>query len=224
MPFIGTVEFRNAWATSPASAPAPPANDIKVAGNAAPTMVSTGLTLLSVVTDVDDGAGYITLPFSFFFFGTDYGNNATNFYWNTNNVLGFGTSNGTITWTANTGRGVLIGNADRRTNAFYYSGKLTGSNYDFINYLLWAQNIYNDGARDAIQWQIRMFRGTTIQYIEVRAGRAPATGGQWNITNGTTFQNTYGAFTNVSVSTSFVLQSDGNGSNWQFFNNYYIPL
>ena len=37
-------------------------------------------------------------------------------------------------------------------------------------------------------------------------------------------QNTYGAFTNVGANTSFVLQSDGNGNNWQFFNNHRIPV
>jgi hypothetical protein len=222
MPFIGTVEFRNAWATQPASAPS--GNDIKVAGNGAANLTTTGMTVLSGVSGQDDTFAYITLPFDFFFFGTNYGNNASNFYWNTNNVIGFGAGNGTITWASNTGRGVLIGNTDRRTNTFYYSPMLTASNYNYINYVLFAQNIYNDNVPNAIQWQIRMFRSVTIQYIEVRASTAPATGGVWNITNSTIFQNTYGGFTNVGAGTSFVLQSDGNGSNWQFFNNYNIPV
>ena len=226
MPFIGTVERNFAWATVPAPAPAPPppSGDIKVAGNGAANLSITGMTILSGVSGQDDTFAYVTLPFSFFFFGTDYGNSATNFYWNTNNVLGFGAGVNTISWAANTGLGVLIGNADRRTTTFYYSPKQTASGYDYINYVLDFRNLYNDIPATSIKWQIRMFRSATIQYIEVRASTAPATGGAWNITNGTTFQNTYGAFTNVSAGSSFVLQSDGNGNNWQFFNNYNIPV
>lgn len=222
---MNSVERVFAFATLPAApAPAPPGVDIKVAGNGAANLSTTGMTVLSGVSGQDDAFAYVTLPFPFFFFGTDYGNSATNFYWNTNNVLGFGTGVNTITWTANTGRGVLIGNTDRRTNTFYYSPLQTASGYNYINFVLFAQNIYNDSVPNAIQWQIRMFRSASIQYIEVRASTAPATGGTWNITNGTTFQNTYGAFTNVSAGSSFVLQSDGNGNNWQFFNNYRIPV
>lgn len=201
-------------------------SDIKVSGNGAANTSVTGLTTMTAVSGVDDGFGTLPVPFDFFFFGTNYGNgNNGGMYWNTNNVIGFGTGNGTITWVANTGRGVLIGNTDRRTNTFSYAAtKSTASGYDYINTVLFAQNIYNDGVPNAIQWQIRLFRGTTIQYIEVRARTAPSTGGTWNITNGTTFQNTYSSFTNVTANSSFVLQSDTNGNNWQFFNNYNIPV
>lgn len=119
----------------------------------------------------------------------------------------------------------MIGNYDRRTNTFYYSAtKSTLNGYDYVNMVLFEQNLYYDNIANAVKWQIRFFRSAEIQYIEVRANTAPTNGGVWNITNGTTFQNTYGGFTNVSAGNSFVLQSDGNGNNWQFFNNYYIPI
>jgi hypothetical protein len=204
----------------------PSGTDIKVSGNGAANVSLTGLTTLSAVSGQDDSFAYFTVPFDFFFFGTNYGNgNNTGIFWNTNNVLGFGAGNGTITWAANTGRGILIGNLDRRTNTFAFQATAsTAQGYSYTNNVLFAQNIYNDSVPNAIQWQIRLFRSPTIQYIEVRASTSPASGGTWNITNGTAFQNTYGAFTNVGANTSFVLQSDGNGNNWQFFNNHRIPV
>ena len=90
--------------------------------------------------------------------------------------------------------------------------------------LLFGQNVYNDGVPNAMQFQIRMFRGSSFQYIEIRCKQAPSTAGAYNITNGTAFQNTYGSFTNMVSNQSFVLQSDINGNNWTFYNNYYVNI
>ncbi len=225
MPFFGSIEASAGFGRAQPASTQPIAGDIKASGNGAANLTTTGMTIASGISGVDDGFATIPIPFDFFFFGTNYGNSLNNgIYWNTNNVLGFGAGNGTITWLANTGRGVLLGNFDRRTNSFYYSGLLTSGSYSYINFVLSAQNVYNDGVPNAIRWQIRLFRSTTIQYIEIRASTAPASGGQWNITNGTAFQGTFAPFTNVTAGSSFVLQSDGNGNNWQFFNNYNIPI
>lgn len=224
MPFASATS--GAFGYGRATAQTVTGTDIKVAGNGTANTSLTGLTTLTAVSGQDDTFAYFTVPFDFFFFGTNYGNgNNTGIYWNTNNVIGFGAGIGTITWAANTGRGILIGNVDRRTNTFAFQATAsTAQGFSYTNNVLFAQNIYNDGVPNALQWQIRLFRSPTIQYVEVRASTAPATGGAWNITNGTTFQNTYGAFTNVTAGSSFVLQSDGNGNNWQFFNNYRIPV
>jgi len=196
-----------------------------ISGNATTTMNTSGLTVLSAVSGQDDSFAVIPLNFDFYFFGTNYGNSLNSgIYWNTNNVIGFGPGNGTITWTANTGRGILLGNADRRTNTFYYSSTQTSSGYSYITCLLFAQNIYNDGVPNAIQFQIRIFRGPSYQYIEIRCKQAASTPGAFNITNGTTFQNTYGSYSNMVANQSFVLQSDLNGNNWTFFNNYYVNI
>jgi hypothetical protein len=195
------------------------------AGNLTTTMDTTGLTSLAGVAGQDDVGVTFPVNFDFFFFGTNYGNGLNSgIYWNTNNVIGFGTAIGTITWVANTGRGVLIGNTDRRTNTFWYSGTLSSSGFSYIKCLLFGQNIYNDGIPNAMQFQIRMFRSSSVQYIEVSCKQAPSTAGVYNITNGTAFQNTYGSFTNMTANQSFVLQSDGNGNNWTFYNNYYVNL
>ena len=225
MPFIASVEGRFGYGTPPVAS-TPAAGDIKVSGNGAANLSTTGMTALAGVAGQDDAAAQMTVPFDFFFFGSNYGNNLNGgFWWSTNNVFVFGASNATISWAANTGRGILIGNTDRRTNTLNYTSTIqTSSGYNYMNFVLSAQNIYNDGVANAVRWQMRLFRSPTRQYVEIRANTAPATGGAWNITNGTTFQNTYGAFTNVTAGSSFVLQSDGNGNNWQFFNNYNIPV
>ena len=196
-------------------------------GNATTTMSITGLTNLAGVQGQDDVG--VTIPgitFDFFFFGTNYGNGANSgIYWNTNHVLGFGATNATISWLANTGRGILLGNADRRTNNFYYSTTQSSSGYSYLNCLLFGQNIYNDGVTNAVQYQLRFFRGPSAQYVEIRCKQAPSTAGTYNITNGTAFQNTFvSPFTNMVNNQSFVLESDLNGNNWKLYNNYYINL
>jgi hypothetical protein len=210
-----------------------------ISGNATTNMSTTGFTQLTAVAGVDDGFAYIPTDasFNFFFFGTDYGkNNVVNgIYWNTNNVVGFGTGVNTITWVANTGRGVLIGNADRRTNQFWYSPMTTSGTSKITQFLLFFQNIYNDGVTNAGQYRIRLIRSSTKQYIEVRIFKGSggansgtiSTTGQWNITNGTTFQGTYGSTFNSTFpadNTSFVLSSDINGNNWTFTNTAYVNI
>ena len=223
MPLLTTMSGVFGYGRPPA--PVNAAGDIKVSGNGTADMTVTGLTQLAGVAGQDDAAAQLPIPFDFYFFGSNYGNNLNSgFWWCTNNVLVFGGSNATITWAANTGRGILLGNSDRRTNTFYYSGGSNASGYNYMNMVLNAQNYYSDGVANAIKWQIRLFRSPTRQYVELRANSSGATSGTWNITNGTAFQNTYGAFTNVAAGASFVLQSDGNGNNWSFFNNYRIPV
>ena len=106
----------------------------------------------------------------------------------------------------------------------YYSSAQTSGSFQYINLVLYGQNIYSDGVANAIKWQMRMVRGTSFQYIELRANTAPSTAGTWNITNGTTFQNTFTGFTNVTAGSSFVLRSDLQGNNWTLFNNNSLPF
>lgn len=203
-------------------------DNVLTAGNGLANLTTTGMTILSGVTGVDDGFAYVPLAMDFSFFGTSYRTPASGatsgLYWNTNNVIGFGTGTTTILWLANTGRGIILGNSDRRTNTMYYSSIQTSKGYDYINFVLSAQNRYNDSIPNAIRWQIRLFRGSSKQYVELRASTAPATAGTYNITNGTAFQNTFGAFTGVTANSSFVLESNLTGSTWTFYNNYYIDI
>lgn len=211
-----------------------------VAGNATTTMSIVGGTAIPGVAGQDDAFGYIPTSASFpwYFFGSNYGSGAANsLYWNTNNVIGFGTGNNTITWAANTGRGILVGNTDRRTNSAYYFPETTSGNYRILKTNYFFQNIYNIGSANEGQFELRMVRNVANgnQYMEFRIYKgspsvnsgAVTTPGTWNLTNGTTFQATFGTTFNITYpagNTSFVLSSDQNGSNWTFSNAYYLNV
>lgn len=195
-------------------------------GNASANMNTTGLTNLSEVMGQDDTFGYIPLTFNFYFYGINYGNSQNSgIYWNTNNVIGFGPGNGggQNQWDVNN-KAITIGNMDRRTNNFYYSGKLTSNGFEYINTLLFAQNHWLDTVPNTIQYQIRLFAGNNLQYIEIRSAASPSTAGNWNITNGTVFQNTFNSFINTIPTQSCVLVSNNTGSKWNFYNNYYVNI
>lgn len=206
--------------------PAAAADTFMVAGNAAANMNSNGMTQLTGVAGADDSFGYVPLPFPFYFYGNNFSNSTpvTNpaFYWNTNNVLGFGNGNGSIGWSV-ANPAILIGNADRRTNTFFYSGIQTSGTTNYMNMLLWAQNFYNDSTPNVIRYQIRFFRSPNYQYVELRINGFGATQGNWNITNGSAYQDLFSGYT-ATAGTSWVLRSDLNGNNWTFSNNYYINI
>ena len=198
-------------------------------GNAPANMSITNMSSLISVRGLDDGAAYVPFDMDFLVFGSNYRSPGRQggMYWNTNNVFGFGTSNGTISWLATTGIGIILGNTDRRTNNFAVTSTIqTLSNTNFINSVLYAQNRYDDGVLSSLQWQMRLFRSPNYQYVEVRMSTVGATNGSWNITNGTTFQGTFGAraTTAGAKGSSFVLRSDLNGFNWTLFYSYYIDL
>lgn len=244
MPFLSSTAAALGYGRIPQVASSP--DPAIVSGNATTTMNTTGGTVLSGITGVDDGFAYIPTDatFSFFFFGTDYGNGAAQgIYWNTNNVLGFGTGTNTIQWTATTGRGVLCGNFDRRcdTNALYFP-LTTSSGCRILRMQMNFRNVYNAGSANEGRMEVRMIRNTSTgtQYIEFRVfkGSGGANGGAitsagyaannaWNITNATAFQNTFGttfASTFPADNRSFVLRSDNLGNTWTFFNTSYVNV
>ncbi len=209
-----------------------------ISGNATTTMNTTGFTQITGLAGVDDNAANIptNASFNFNFFGTNYGlANANGIYWSTNNALGFGTADATITWVANTGRGVLLGNMDRRCSSFWYSPMTTSGTSQITTLLASFQNYFNTGSANEGQMQIRLIRSSTRQYIEVRVykgrgtanGGAISTAGAWNLTNGTTFQGTFGSTFNTAFpadNTSFVLSSDLNGNSWTFSAASYVGI
>jgi hypothetical protein len=217
-----------------------------VAGNATTTMNTAGGTVMSEITNADDSFAYIPTnsTFPFFFFGTNYGSGAaTGIYWNTNNVIGFSMGTGNIQWSATTGLGILCGNYDRRcdTNALYWPIQSIGS-FRILRFQANFRNYYSGGVGNEGRMEVRMIRDTASgrQYIEFRIfkGSGGANGGaisvagyggnnNWNITNGTTFQNTYGTTflsTFPADNTSHVLSSDSTGSTWTFNNTSYVNI
>ena len=238
MPFLASVEGTFNYGRGNTSSENP-----IVAGNATTTMSIVGATAIPGVASVDDGFGYIPTSASFpwFFFGTNYGSGAaSSFYWNTNNVVGFGTGvgPGTTSWIATTGRGILFGNTDRRTdpNAYYFPETTNGA-FRILKISCFFRNIYNVGVAGEGQMEIRFVRNTVsgLQYIECRVYKgspsvnsgAITTSGTWNITNGTTFQGTFGTTFNTTFpagNTSFTLSSTAAGSNWTFSNATYLNV
>uniref|UniRef100_A0A6C0DP29 Uncharacterized protein n=1 Tax=viral metagenome TaxID=1070528 RepID=A0A6C0DP29_9ZZZZ len=238
MPFLGTLEGtfgfgRNAYDAS---------NPI-LSGNALTSMISTGATIMATITGVDDQTAPLPTDatFNFSFFGSNYGAGATGnngIYWSTNNVVGFGVPSNTTSWSATTGRGVLLGQYDRRTDAYAcYFPIATSGNYKILRFQAWFRNYYSAGVANEGGIEVRLAKNTINgnQYIETRVYKgsggarsgAIATVGQFNITDQVSYKGTFGstfASTFPADNTSFVLSSDANGSNWTFSNTSYLNI
>jgi hypothetical protein len=195
-----------------------------VAGNAAANMSNVGMTAL-VSTYQDDIANPWTLPIDFYFLGTNYGKNLNGgMGWDSNFVISFSLSANDITW-PNTKPGVCLGNYDRATNTFHYSGALTSGSAQYVNCVLQGQNVYNDGLTYAVKYQYRLIRDTSYQYIEVRAAAAPAIQGTWKIVSGPPGGNVQLALgTYVGTGQSGVWQSSLTGTGWTWFANSYVNI
>ena len=193
-------------------------------------MSTTGMTLLSSISGVDDGFAYIPFNMDFKFYGNTYNSSGSSdtsnaVYWCTNNVLGFGVGTNTITWAATTGKGFLSGNADRRTNTCYSSYTSSGG-ISILKIVLSFQNNYADGVPNAGKYQIRLIRDTNLskQYYEVRSNSGVSTGGNWSVTNGSTY-NPSAYITNISSGTSYVLVNNNlNGDSWTYVANSYVNV
>jgi hypothetical protein len=184
-----------------------------------------GTTTLPALTNQDNAIGSLDSgAFTFYFFGTNYQNNIR---WDSNNVLvfGFGFSSYT-SWTQTTGKGILLGHADRKSNTVKVC-PITNVNGYSIKRILIDSN-YSNVDYNTIKMEIRLIRGPIAQYVEVRFSQWNILNnnvGIWNITDGTTFKNIMTNYSPISsILTSFVLKSDLNGENWEFFGNSHINL
>ena len=197
------------------------AKSIMLAGNVSGNMDTTNGSSMGIDGADDSSASIGTVGFSFFFFGTDYNNNI---FWSSNQVLQFGTNTGTITWYANTGRGILLGNFDRRTNWSRHFPTYTNNNHSIKRLVVNHANYWNVNGSE-IQMEIRLIRGPLYQYIEVRMAQwAAGSGGNWNLTDGVSYYNVFSGAPPIGSGGSCVIRSDLNGYNWQAFNGYYINL
>lgn len=123
----------------------------------------------------------------------------------------------------------MIGNFDRRNNAFWYSSLLTGStsSIKYINLLFFGQNLYTDNAPNVLQYEITMAIDGVKQYVQIKTAGVGSNVGQWNIANSSpSFLNTCGTFdsTGPVVGGSYVFESDVTGTNWSFYPNYHLSL
>ena len=195
----------------------------RVSGNISGNMSTTGGTQIGL-TGTDDGSASVgTIGFPFYFFGTDHGSNNT-INWNTNQVLQFGTSVTTITWSSTTGRGILLGNYDRRTNSIYSFNYTTVNGYNIKRIIIDQANYYGTAGSE-IKMEIRFIRGASYQYIEIRMNQWTAgVAGNWNLTDGSSYYNVFSAAPPIGTGQSLVMRSDLNGNSWTVFNQNYINL
>ncbi len=111
---------------------------------------------------------------------------------------------------------------------------------------MFFRNFYASGSGNEGQMAVRFVKNTVTgtQYVEFRIyrgsggangglittagyGARPTANGGWNITNGTAFQDTFAntyASTFPADNTSFVLESDSNGSIWSFTNTSHLSI
>ena len=201
----------------------------------------------------DDGYSYLPFTgMDFYFFGTNYGNSngttpSNSIYMNTNYAFGFGTGQLLYEgWPANL-PAILFDFFDSYNIASYVSppqnGTISGVKYvrivttgtDYLSYV--------DGDTTVKKaYEIYYVRDTCFQYMQFNCSLEDVDRTQYNananisnITNGTAFQNTFGStvgsFGNNPPNTggpqtdgSYVIRSDLNGSNWQFFPNTNLVL
>ena len=195
-----------------------------VSGAGAANMSNVGMTAL-VSAYQDDTANPWTLPMDFYFLGTNYGKNLNGgMGWDSNFVISFSLSGNDITW-PDSKPGVCLGNYDRATNTFHYSGLQTSGSIQYINCVLQGQNIYNDSLAYAVKYQYRLIRDVQYQYIEVRCAAGPTTQGTWKVSGGPPGGNVQiatGAF--VGTNASGVWRSSATGTGWTWFANSYVTF
>jgi hypothetical protein len=189
-------------------------------------MVTTGLTQISALASIDDGSAALTIPFDFFFFGTNYGNNNNGgIFLNTNNAIVFGGANSAATFLATTARAILFGAANRRINTAHISGVISSSNaYNYVRVLVFAQNSFNDGVANALQYEIRFIVGNNIQAIQINVATTPATQGTWDVSDGTSFYGIFGQYFSVAANKTVLLISDTTGREWSVYYGSSIAL
>jgi hypothetical protein len=195
-----------------------------VSGAGVANMSNVGMTAL-VSAYQDDTANPWTLPMDFYFLGTNYGNNLNGgMGWDSNFVISFSLSGNDINWPV-TKPGVLLGNHDRATNTFHYSGLQTSGAIQYINCVLQGQNIFNDSLAFAVKYQYRLIRDNQYQYIEVRGSVGPTTQGTWTVVSGPPGGNVLLATgTAVGTGQSGVWRSSATGTGWTWFANSYVTF
>jgi hypothetical protein len=191
-----------------------------IAGNAGANMSGGNVFIGSLTDDSFFGIGNVG---QFFWFGTDWGS-SNNVQWCTNGALTFGGGSGAYAaWSPATARGVLMGQADRMTRWGYQSEPYTVNNHKIKRIIVNQTDYSNQGV--TVEYAIRLIRGPTHQYIEIRFGTYnTGTGGLWNISDGGSFYNPFSGAPPVGGGASCVLRGDLNGYNWQAFNNNYVNL
>ena len=206
---------------------------------------------MSTIVFTGDDEGYAYLPFTgmdFYFFGTNYGNSngttpAKSIYMNTNYAFGFGTGHGGYTWAVGQ-PAILFDFFDSINYVSYVSPPQNGtiSGVKYVRIVAEGSDYYSVSYGDLSlkkAYEIYYVRDNCFQYMQFNCFLETVDRTQYdgdvgnisNIINGTAYQNTFGSFGNHPPNTggpqtgrSYVIRSDLNGSNWQFFPNTHLIL
>jgi len=224
-----------------------------VAGNVSANMNTSGMTII-IFSNNDDAYVYLPFTgMDFYFFGTNYGNSdgtipSNSIYMSTNYAFGFGTGNPDYRNWPVSSPAILFDFFDSWNFASYFSppqnGTISGVKYVRIVATGTDYNSYINGDQTTVKkaYEIYYVRDNCFQYMLFNCSvenvdrtqynsTSISPGNISNITNGTAFQNTFGSFGNNPPNTggpqtggSYVIRSDLNGSNWQFFPNTHLIL
>jgi len=232
--------------------PVIPTGAILVDGNVSANMTTSGMTLLTFPNN-DDAFKYLPFTgMDFYFFGTNYGNSdgtipAKSIYITTNSAFGFGTGYAPYFFAAPSFPAIYFDFFDSWNIASYVSppqtGTITGLKYVRI---VATGTDYSSRASSTVKksYEIYYVRDNYFQYMQFNCSVEDAVGfnrSQYNqeqgsrIANGTAYQyifgSTVGSFGNQPPNTggpqaggSYVIRSDLNGNNWQFFPNTHLVL
>jgi hypothetical protein len=198
--------------------------------------------------------GYAYLPFSgmdFYFFGRNYGNTDgayATIFMTTHHVFAFKHRlGGTTSWGVNF-PAILFDFYGTSNIESYISppqnGTISGVKYVRIVAIGTDYLSFQAGDITTVKKAYEVFyvRDNNFQYMQFNCNKtindrtkynnySDASGNFSNITNGTAYQNTFGPFGNTPSNTegpqpggSYVIRSNLNGENWEFFKNTHLNL
>jgi len=200
-------------------------------GDVIANMNTSGMTKITLLNPDD---GFLYLPFTgmdFCFYGNNYGNSTGittgSIYMNINNAFGFG--KGSVNWqTWNvTSPAILFDFFDLYNLDLYVSpiqsGPVLGVKYLRIVKTGIDRDSYLAGSRTVKNaYEIYYVRDSRYQYMQFNCSVRDTFTGVFNITDGSSFKNTFGTFNTPVAGCSYVLRSDLNGYDWTFFPNTHL--
>jgi hypothetical protein len=191
---------------------------------------SSPVNYMDNLSNKDDQSLYLDVGFPFYFFGVNYGNSNNNgIYFSSKFILGFGAlpsgNDNTKNWGSGDGPAILLGNGDRYMKTFHYSGTLTLNNIQYIRIVTSAIDNASDADNpvyDEFNYELFLGRDDCYQYVLLRVATQAVTPGNWNITDGTSFKNTFPNEFNALTGGKYLLRSDLFGNNWKLFTDRSI--
>lgn len=181
------------------------------------TFYSTSGLTQQINTSFDD-ANYLlpTLPFSWYFFGTDY---SSSVYVGSNTYItfGFGSSNYSGLSATNPGRGILVGASDNSYQRVWHGTKTLGNKTVFV------VRYEGNGSTGGVVGS----PGIVVQWTFFDQQRLNITVGVHNRLNGLTgisdgFSFNYSGSWTLAENTSYALSSDPSGNNWVVASGQYF--